>query len=153
MTDNLTLIDRKIRKLQQLRDLLADPEIAEFVQTMFAKSAPAKFQATQLVLPKPRRKYERRGGSLVDKTYKSLREFGEPTTAKELAEFMKSGGYKFKAKDPNIAVSKALRQLADIQKISSRRGEHAKAPIVYWIADVIDTGEIDRIPVQEEMRH
>ena len=98
----------------------------------------------------PRRKYARRGGSLIDHTEKSLREYGEPTTAKELAQFMVSSGIKFKAKDPIIAVSKTLRHLKDIGKINSKRGDHSKAPIVYWSLQPTVLRASDEIPVQEK---
>jgi hypothetical protein len=133
MTDNINilLIDRRIRKLQKLKGVLADPEMSELLQEMFTGSSKvvpvAASQPTQLPLSKARRKYKRNGGSsLIERTYESLRKYGEGTSAKELADFMKSSGYKFKAKDANIAVSKALRLLADLGRIKAVRGQHAK---------------------------
>jgi hypothetical protein len=155
MTQNINaLIDRKIQKLRQLQSLLADPEMAELVQTMFA-SKPATGAASQqaeLNLPKVRKAYQRQGGSLIEETYRYLREWGEPATAKDLADFMQSSGYNFKAKDRHIAVSKALRQLA-VRRIKHKRGDHAKAPIIYWVDSDSIAGAMgragDQVPVQE----
>lgn len=148
----LELIDRRIKKLQQLRDLLADPELAEFTEEMFA-SKPVPTAESQLSLPRAKRRYERRGGSLITKTEKSLREFGGSTTATELAGFMQKDGFKFKAKNPNIAVSKALRQLAAMGRINSRRGDSPKAPITYWVPATLVLQSLAKVPVQEETTH
>jgi hypothetical protein len=160
MTENIqTLIDRKIKKLQALRDLLADPEMVELVQTMLVGNAPkpatvAASQEMQFEFPRPPRKYRRHGGSLIDQAYKSLRQHGERTTAKDLADFMRSSGYKFKARDANIAVSKALRILADLGRIKAERGEHAKAAIVYWAPQPDPSLDLaTEFPAQEETTH
>jgi hypothetical protein len=159
-TTGIALIERRIRKLQEAKDMLADPEIYELMRSIFADSAKAApvagFQGAQLELPRPRRKYKRRGGSLLDETFSRLREYGEPTTAKELAEFMQASGYRFRARDKNIAVSKVLRQLAGMGKIQSKRGEHAKAPIRYWVnveePDLKSVTQFRDIPIPGEDR-
>jgi hypothetical protein len=160
MTPNLSaVIDRKIKKLQQLRDLLADSEMAELVQAMFVDAVPkpatgAPSQGNQLEFPKLRRKYQRTGGSLLDQTYKSLLAYHQRATAKDLADFMQRTGYRFKAKDPNIAVSKALRLLAEAGKITAQRGDNPKAAITYWIPQPDSLQELTGgIPVQVETRH
>lgn len=143
MTDNAySTIERRIRKLQQLQSLLQDPELADVVQSVLQaspKSAPVAESQPPLTFKRARKRYQRRGGSLIERTFTSLREWGEPTTAAELADFMKSGGYKFAARDPKIAVSKVLRQLADAQKIKARRGDHSKSAIIYWV-DIDEPG-------------
>jgi hypothetical protein len=156
MTPNLSaVIDRKIKKLQQLRDLLADSEMAELVQAMFSDTVPkpangAASDVKQLEFPKPRRTYRRNGGSLLERTFKSLHEYHEQATAKDVADFMRASGYRFKAKDPNIAVSKALRQLHEAGKISAERNpNNPKAAIVYWVSQPLRIA--DQIPVQGEV--
>ena len=147
-------IQDRLDKLQQMANWFdADPALMPLFRALFidvVQIAPPKTTKPLSITP-ARRKYHRRGGSLVDHTFKSLREYGEPTTAKELAQFMASSGYEFKAKDPNIAVSKALRFLAETGKIQSKRGAHAKAPIIYWIAAAVVN--VDQVPVQGEFRH
>ena len=145
MTDpnSIALIDRRILKLKQARELLADPEMYELLRSIFSNlpkaASTADSQGVQLELPRTPRKYRRRGGSLVERTFEHLREYMEPTTAKDLADFMVSKGYRFHAKNRNVAVSKALRQLANAGRIQSRRGDHAKSPIFYWV-NVVEKG-------------
>ena len=152
-TNHQTFIDARIEKLRLLKELLNDPEMLSLVRTMLASMDGPTVTPVPRSDSAPRRKYSRRGGSLIDKTYKGLREYGEPTTARELAQFMASGGYKFKARDPNIAVSKALRILTDAGKIQAKRGDHAKAPIVYRLAEMVNVGGDDKVPVQGELTH
>jgi hypothetical protein len=87
---------------------------------------------------------------LVEQVFAHLREFGQRTTAKHLADYMSLGGYRFRAKDPNIAVSKSLRQLSDAGRVISERGEHAKAPITYWVSGA-PPEKRDQVSVQGEL--
>lgn len=160
MTDNhKTLIQRKIRKLQQLEALLDDPDISDVVQSIIAltpKPAPVAESEQPQLFKKARRRYQRNGGSLIDRTLAALRDMGTTATATSLAIFMREQGYKFKARDANVAVSKVLRQLADAGKIKSKRGDHVKAAILYWF-EVPETGKPQvpvpvynaQVPVQE----
>jgi hypothetical protein len=102
---------------------------------------------------KPRKKYTRRGGSLLDHVEKSLRDYCEQTTAKELAQYMAASGIKFKARDPEIAVSKALRHLAKMGRINAQRGGHSKAPIIYWSLQPTVIRASEQIPGQERITH
>jgi len=141
--------------LQQLQSLLHDPDLADVVQSVLQstpKAAPVAESQPPLTFKKARRKYQRNGGSLIDRTLASLRDHGEPATAAGLAAFMQGSGYRFKAKDANIAVSKVLRQAAQSGKIKSKRGDHSKAPILYWF-EKSETATLPvytaQVPVQE----
>jgi hypothetical protein len=132
-------LDDKIRKLQQLRDLLSDPEIAKIARSILSRrdaSGTAVDAVMAAISParapaNVRRKRKKKRGILVKKVFEMVRDSTVPLTAKEVALALDRDGFDFKAEDKIVSVSKALRSLAAKQKINHKRGQHAKAAISY----------------------
>jgi hypothetical protein len=141
-------IDDKIRKLQQLRDLLSDPEIAKIARNILshpnatASAIDAGASDTLSGQAIPRRFTKKKRGTLVKKVAAIISESAVPLTARQVADVLEVDGFEFKANDKYVSVSKALRGLALNKKIGDMRGDHAKAAIRY-------TRLPSLVPVQE----
>jgi hypothetical protein len=151
MTTNVqNALDDKIRKLQQLRDLLSDPEIARLARSILSKpngAVATTVAASAITAPTRRgRPPKRKRGSLKTKALEIVRKSTGPLSAKAVAEAMESEGFSFEAQDKFIAVSKALRSLAKATKIHYKPGDRPKAAIMYSRLPSL-------VPVQGETRH
>jgi hypothetical protein len=90
---------------------------------------------------------EKRRGDLVRKVFDVVQIKAAPVTAKDVTQAMEAEGFPFDADDPQIAVSKALRQLAKQKKIHAEKGAHAKAAIIY------NAFLSHQVPVRENARN
>jgi hypothetical protein len=105
MSVDLKKLDDRIKKLQQLRELAADPEMAGLLAE-FAQSSPHSVSAPP-----------NGNGASLDGLFecakKAIATFSGDFTVKEFAEQLKAAGYKFQAKDEDIATYGVLRRLKD----------------------------------------
>jgi hypothetical protein len=135
----------KAKKLEQLAALLEDDEIAAELAGLFpatpipapapnpdeveraASSAAKKSPATRQKRASKRRR-RGLGAAVID----MVRASQLPLTAAAVTDRLETTGYPFGAKNPKVAVSKALRQAAEAKKIdAAKTGDHAKSAIVY----------------------
>ena len=143
--------EEKIRRLKLLKELLGDPELAALVKGQLSK------QAEMTVAAQPQQDREmtrlrRRSGRKRQLKKRALeivqKSTPEMLTAKQVADQLEKEGFVFKAKDKTVAVSKALRSLADEKEIQSRPGEKSKSAIRYSAPP-----SLRNLPVQEMMTH
>jgi hypothetical protein len=136
-----SVIRERIKRLQLLDDLLRDPEMAAAAREALAVESLAKpgigysvtvGNAAQNSRPARRRNPSpKRRGTLIMKALDVVKASEKALTAKEVAERMRRDGFAFGAKSPNVAVSKALRTLAEDHKIEAAQNGHARAAIHY----------------------
>lgn len=129
MTTFQSALDEHIRKLQQLRDLLADPEIAKFARNLLGQktatpNAPAEAR-------RPQKRAEKKRGALPRAALAVIQASSRKLAAKEVAHILDSQGFLFKASDKEVATSKALRLLADKHQVAAERSGPGKAAILY----------------------
>jgi hypothetical protein len=126
------ILQSKYRKLQQLHELLNDPEIAPEVRALFVHrngiSAP---QQAELPLTKKTGKRKSRNPKMLREALKVVLESSIPVSARHVADHMEKHGFRFTTKDKNLAVSKVLRRIASQGAIEARPGLTPKAPIMY----------------------
>lgn len=122
-------LDEHIRKLQQLRDLLADPEIAKFARNLLTQKPTTSSETAE---PKraPKRVGKKRG-ALPMAALAVIQASARKLAAKEVAHILDSQGFPFKASDKEVATSKALRLLADKHQVAAERSGPGKAAILY----------------------
>jgi hypothetical protein len=142
--------EEEIRRLKLLKELLDDPEIAAVAKAQLLKQAEIKVVAqSQREREKPR--LSRRSGrkrQLKKRALEIVKKSTEKLTAKEVAEQLEKQGFAFKAKDKTVAVSKALRSLADEKEIEAVPGEKSKSAIRYSAPP-----SLLNLPVQENFTH
>jgi len=100
MEIDIAALDERIRKLQLLRQLLTDLDIADPSRdTLSSKSNRAKAHKTSGV------RYE------VLKYVAGADDVTNKRTARQIAEIMVAAKFKFKAKDPTVSARESLREL------------------------------------------
>ncbi len=147
-----TSISDKIRKLELLRDLLADPEIATMARSILSpkSSTAANVSEPSDVNQQPPRKTRRaasfKRGALIRSVSDILKTATSPMSAKEVMHILEQRNFHFSAEKKQVAVSKALRSLHKKKKINAeKKGNGPKAPIFYWKAGA----GANLFPVQE----
>src|SRR5258708_37218476 len=136
ITKNIqSALDEQIKKLQLLRDLLSDPDIARIARTLLVERAtpsPAPMLSVAPVAPRKGRRRKQKRGTLKKKALEIVKKSTRPLTARDVAAAMEAEGFDFESDDKTVAVSKALRTLARATKIDHRKsGEGAKSAILY----------------------
>jgi hypothetical protein len=138
----------KAKKLEALATLLEDREIAgEIAGIMLTNSEAISVDHS---FTQPRRTFrprttKKRRGALERKVFEVVKGKATSVTAKDVTRMMEAEGFSFAAEDHQVAVSKALRQLAKKNKIHAERNGHAKAPIIYTFLP-------HQVPVRENAR-
>jgi len=125
----------KAKKLEMLAALLDDGEIASELAGLFSSATPTPIP----VAPKSRtpqrkaahRKHPRKRRGLEAVAVEMVKMAGVPMSARAVTQRLEDSGFAFGARNHQVAVSKALRQAAKHDKIAEKRGEYAKAAIVY----------------------
>ncbi|MGH9689231.1 MAG: hypothetical protein ACRD5K_19360 [Candidatus Acidiferrales bacterium] len=113
---NLKHIEEKIKKLQLIRELASDPEYAPLLQEMIASNGSRPATART---PKDLK------GVRKD-VYRAVAEAGDEAsyrTAREIADAMKTAGYRFKSKNHKLTVKEQLRELENdgfVEKAGAR---------------------------------
>jgi hypothetical protein len=127
-------IRAKIRKFQQYEKLLDDPDFISILpelQTALLNGAPSKDQL-KLPVTQPKKKAGRRPGPLAEKAFKVVINAMREVSAKEVLTQLEAEGVSVKGKNKAVTVSKVLRQLARVNRISPRSsGPGKKAAILY----------------------
>lgn len=139
--DTRTRLENRIKKLQQLHDLLGDPDISAEVESLYSHrngASPAEPQKPQIMRvtthtsPTPKRKKRGSGRQMTRHAVAVVNEASTPITARDVADVMTEAGFHFKAGNKYIAVSKALRRVSEDGEIKSIPGPSPKAPITYF---------------------
>jgi hypothetical protein len=126
------ILQSKSRKLQQLHELLNDPDIAPEVRHLFAqRNGNAAPQQAELPLPRKYGKRKSRNPKLVREAVAVVQHSTGLVSARHVADQMEQNGFKFTSKDKYLAVSKVLRRMAKQGAIEARAGLTPKAPIMY----------------------
>jgi len=105
MAIDLVALDEKIRKLQLIRQLASDPDVASLLAEIVSGNGAAA--------PKPQKPLAERQGVRYDVLKfvvhpSTLEGF---TTARQIMEKMQEKNYKFKSKRPATTVRESLREL------------------------------------------
>jgi len=105
VTINLALLDDKIRQLQMIRQQLAsDPELAPLLkEVLIGNGASSTAPASSKELKGVRRD--------VFKSVPENSDQGNYQTSREIADKMKTAGYKFKSQNHRLTVKEQLREL------------------------------------------
>ena len=104
-------IDERIAKLQQIRSLLSDPDIFEYVKTLVNDEDPAdQPPPTQSDLPEcmPRLR-----GAMLHMAFQCVQKMTEPFTARELVDKMEEAGFTF-AGNSGVSIQSPLKKLVKI---------------------------------------
>jgi hypothetical protein len=105
MAIDIKKLDEKIRKLQQLRELAADPELADMLSAFVsANGSKAADNGTSA---------QAEGDGRLAYAEKAVHALAGHFTVKEAATKMVELGYTFTAKDPSVATYGALLLLRD----------------------------------------
>ncbi|MBZ5532333.1 MAG: hypothetical protein LAO20_12940 [Acidobacteriia bacterium] len=122
---SLEKIDTKIAKMEQLKTLLADPEMAQLARDVLS-GANHPLQISDLVdiaLGRP--------DSIIRKALEAVATFDGRFTAQDLKDRMLQSGYRFSAHNPMVGVQRVVRQLLS-ERIVERVEEGAgRRPHVY----------------------
>jgi hypothetical protein len=132
--EKIAFHEEQIRKLRELGNLLSDPQIAATARELLLKSTVINVSVEATAEPRVERRPRRQAGrkrNLKKKALEIVRESAHLLTAREISEIMALDGFTFRAKNKKVAVSKALRSLADEKEIVSHRGEKDKSAIKY----------------------
>jgi len=118
-------IDEKIRKLEQIKKLAADPEMAELLLELVTKNGDKPRISTKIEGNGKRTK-----GEFMETVEKLCLTFPSRFTVNDVVIGLQNGGYTFTAHNPSVATYSALRRLTKHHVISllekGRRGKPAK---------------------------
>ncbi|MGA9063440.1 MAG: hypothetical protein WB341_17485 [Terracidiphilus sp.] len=123
----------KAKKLEALAALLEDQEIAGELAGLLLTNAEA-IEPTAVVTQRGNtrpRKTNKKRGALERKVLEVVKKRAAPVTAKMVTQIMEDERFSFAAENHQVAVSKALRQLAKKTKLNAQQNGHAKDPIIY----------------------
>lgn len=105
-------IDEQIRKLQELKKLVADPEMLPLLESLLVQNgngnAPAKHSHTY---SRKRVGRQLKRGNLVETVEKTIADMSGRLTAPMVARTMAHNGFKFASQKPKVAVNGVLRNL------------------------------------------
>jgi hypothetical protein len=124
-------IDAQIRKLQELKRIAGDPEMAPLLESLIVKNGlpskptrrPRGHVARAIKFP--------RKGDLMAATSKAIASFNGRFTALSVLQAMKNAGFVFEAETPLVAVNGALRRLLRKKRISVAVVGSGRAPHQY----------------------
>ena len=138
--DTRTRLENRIKKLQQLHDLLGDPDISAEMESLYsnrngAASAeprnPPAMRVTTRTSPAPKRSKRGNGRKMTRRAVEIVNGSLLPITARDVADKMTNEGFNFKSGNKYIAVSKALRRVSEDNEINAQPGPSPKSPILY----------------------
>ncbi|HEY6127994.1 MAG TPA: hypothetical protein VIW23_07415 [Candidatus Acidoferrum sp.] len=116
MAIDIGAIDRAIAKLQELRKLASDPDVAPFLKN---GSGPSK-QETPIYKTAL-------GGAVIN----ACREQTDDFTVKDIADFLIKIEYKFRGQDPKKSVGNVLRALARDGHIKIKQQGKGRRETIY----------------------
>lgn len=122
MAIDLKALDRKIAKLQRLKELASDPEMLELLKDLTGSNGGGERAATIATSKAEKTPTENaelqltgdlastRRGSLKRNVWRFIPESeATPLTARTIADSMSGAGYEFRAKDPKLAVLEVVK--------------------------------------------
>jgi hypothetical protein len=121
--------EEEIRRLKLLKELLDNPELAAVAKEQLLKQADMKARSLpqqERETARPRRRSSHRR-QLKKRALEIVTKSTEQLTARDVAEQLGKSGFTYEA----VAVSKALRALADEKEINAAPGEKPKSAIKY----------------------
>lgn len=135
MTFDTSRIDARIQKLQQLKQLLADPEMAGLMRDALVSTNGTEASAQARSSKGPRR-FPRapgsRKGDLIKTVLAVARDFETQTyTKNSVLKALVDRGFQFATRKPQVAVGGALRKLARQRKIKVTAEGEGRIPNVY----------------------
>ena len=126
-------IDQRIHKLQQLKEILADPETAQLAREVLisangTESGIARQSPEIRRFPRTKRK-----GDLIKAVLEEARRFqGELFTKNNILKALRERGFAFATGRPQVAVGQALRKLTEKHhKIKFVKGGQGRKPNLY----------------------
>jgi len=127
-------IDAQIRKLQELRRIAGDPEMAPLLESLIvqnglpakAKKAPRKARARSMEATNPIKR-----GDVVTAASKALAGISGKFAASNALEAMEKNGFVFSAETPIVAVNGALRRLLKRGEIRLAEAGSGRKPHLY----------------------
>jgi hypothetical protein len=144
-----SIIQAQIRELQQLDKLLDSPYIAAILPKLLEARLNGASVKNQQSSASPKKKSGRQPGPLVKKAFDIVINSMTEVTAKDVLAKLEADGVAVAGKDKAVTVSKVLRKLAQVGKISARRsGPGKKAAILYQSNALAQS-----FPVQEQVTH
>src|SRR6476646_7311481 len=124
---NLNKISDKIAKMEQLKELLADPEMAQLASEVLSSSQsnnwPMVPDIADIVVGKP--------NSKIRKALEAVATFSGKFTAQDLKDRMLQSNYHFKAKSPMIGVQRVLRHLVKDGVVKRVQEGGGRRPHIY----------------------
>lgn len=139
MALDLKTIDERIRKLQKLRNLLADeeirdlivdPEMQALIREATSSAGNGAGKATGVLVMHRHLPAE---GSLRRRVLDIAVARGTRFDRRHIVSQMRAEGYQFDASDPDVAVNQALRKLADARLIRVSRQGSGRRPSIYEV--------------------
>jgi hypothetical protein len=140
MSVNLKAIDTKIRKLQKLRelladddtrDLMADPEIMSMVRDALSSNGNGNGNGHSTVPVEPEQETLPAEGSLKRAVLDTARMCPGKFDTAEIVRMMEGKGFRFQAHAPKISVNQALTKLAENGLIRLIRRGSGRQPNIY----------------------
>jgi len=106
---DIAKIDAEIERLQSLKRLASDPRMAELFERFASSNGSQEFVVTESSTPPITEDYSR--GDLLRTVQQTCQLFEGQFTSSDVIAKMRDRGFKFKAKNPHIAVNGVLRKL------------------------------------------
>ena len=111
-TIDVSPLDTRIKKMQQMRDLLADPEMVDlFLQMVSTNGHKAPEAAKTLAKSGTGKRAQTQRGALEAAATKVLPSLPATFNSRDLIKALKNSGYTFAAKSEGIAISGVLKRL------------------------------------------
>jgi len=139
-----SLIDEEIQQLQRLKELAAQPRILELMRRIVEESdsqtngaASKNGHKSEYVAPRPKKrskapKQQVAYGALTDKTREVVAEFEKQSyTVPDVVEKMIASGFRFKAKNPRMAVHGVLAKLIEEGSVTRHSTGSGRTPSEY----------------------
>jgi hypothetical protein len=106
---DLKEIDARIQRLQELRKIVADPEMASLLNQLMA----SKNEHSSLAHPDRQSEHKaKKKGTFINKIEETCKSFGAARfTIRDVIEKFESSGNTFKAKDKSVAAYSAMKRL------------------------------------------
>jgi hypothetical protein len=133
---NTSPLDTRIRKLEQLRELVADPEMVALFLEMVGISNGHKPQEPAKTAAKTNitRRQKTNRGEILEAAKKVLPALPANFTSRELTKAMKASGYAFTAKSETIAISGVLQRLSKKGLVKRTDDQTSKQKATYKYA-------------------
>jgi len=111
-TITLRDIDEQIRKLQELRKIVADPEMASLINQLFARKNGQSIMSIADAQDKDKAKTQKRG-TFIGKIEEVVRSMPQTSTftLNDVIEVFEASGNAFNAKNKSVATYTAMRRL------------------------------------------